>query len=173
MYHIFKNLISQEECEFLNQKALEYKNNNKLQHEGSNDSFYKNSFGTAQIPEFESFLHKMTPKISEAFNMKNIVAENSYTRIYYNGSILGRHIDREGLDITMSLCTFTNLENPWPLYFETLEGEVKSADLEPGDGAVILGTKMYHWRDPLVCSPDQYTIMSFYHWRRTLELKFL
>jgi hypothetical protein len=173
MYHIFKKLISQEECEFLNQKALEYKDKKKLHHEGSTDPFYKNSFGTAQIPEFESLLHRMTPTISETFKIKNIAAENSYTRIYYNGSILGRHIDREGLDLTMSLCTFTNLENPWPLYFETLEGEVKSADLEVGDAAVILGTKMYHWRDPLVCPEDQYTIMSFYHWRKTLKLKFL
>ncbi len=165
MYHVFRNLISKDDCDYFNNIALSYKNSNKLLHEGKDNKFYKNSYGIAQIPEFESFLHKMTPIVKDIGKFKKITAENSYTRIYYNGSTLGKHIDREGLDITMSLCTFSNLSNPWPLYFQTPEGEVKGVNLLAGDAAMILGTKMYHWRDPLVCENDQYTIMSFYHWK--------
>jgi len=173
MYHIFKKLISQDDCNYFNSIALDYKQKNKLQNEGKDNSFYNNSFGTAQIPEFESLLHKLTPIVKDTLKIKHITAENSYTRIYYNGSTLGKHVDREGLDITMSLCTFTNLPSPWPLYFETLDKNVITAKLEVGDAAAILGTRMTHWRDPLVCSNEHYIIMSFYHWRIHERISFL
>ena len=61
MYHIFKKLISQDDCNYFNSIALDYKQKNKLQNEGKDNSFYNNSFGTAQIPEFESLFHKQPP----------------------------------------------------------------------------------------------------------------
>ena len=65
----------------------------------------------------------------------------------------------------MSICIFSNINKPWPLHVECQDGVVRSFETKPGDGALILGTKMNHWRDPLVCEENQMVIQSFYHWR--------
>jgi len=164
MYFIFENLINQEDCDKLNKVALSFMDNKKLRLEADNN-FYKNSYGAAQIAEYETLLHQLTPKIKEVTGLYNITPENSYTRIYYNGATLGKHVDRANLDFTLSLCTFSNLDFYWDLFFQTPEKEILSWPSKPGDAALILGTKMLHWREPLVCRDDQYAIMSFYHWK--------
>jgi len=42
---------------------------------------------------------------------------------------------------------------------------VHAIDINPGDGALILGTKYTHWRDQLVIDESQKVIQSFYHWK--------
>ena len=69
------------------------------------------------------------------------------------------------MDLTLTICTYSNIKNPWPLYVEVESGDVKSFETKPGDGALIMGTAMNHWRDPLVCGENEMVIQSFYHWR--------
>jgi hypothetical protein len=164
MYHFFNNLISDKKCEELNELALNLKKNNRLHYE-SDKSHYANSYGTGRIAEYEKVLRELTPLIKQTTGLNNLVEENSYTRIYYNGATLKRHIDRKGLDLTLSVCTFTNLDKPWELHVEVEKGKVLSFETKPGQGALILGTKMPHWRNDLVCKEDQYVIQSFYHWK--------
>ena len=156
MYIFFEKLLNQKQCDELNQAALRMMMENKLSHEVDN-SHYGNSYGTARIPVYEKLLHDLTPRIREATGINNITEENSYTRIYYDGSKLKKHKDRVGLD-------FTNINNPWPLYVETTDG-LKAFETKVGDGALILGTTMDHWRDDLKCEKHQMVIQSFYHWR--------
>jgi alkylated DNA repair dioxygenase AlkB len=164
MFVYFEKLFSPERCNLLNQVALNYKSANRLNLE-ANDHHYKNSYGVGRIKEYEDVLHELTPLVKQKTGMTDIVAENSYTRIYYDGATLGKHTDRKGLDLTLSVCTFSNIQFDWPLYVEVKEGVVKSFATPPGDGALILGTKMQHWRDPLSCGADEMVIQSFYHWR--------
>jgi len=164
MHIFFDKLITPERCEILNQLALKYKEDKKLNHEGDK-THYANSYGNGRIPEYEKLLKELTPLIKEKTGLQNITEENSYTRIYYNGAMLKRHIDRKELDLTLSLCTFTNLDKPWELHVELENGKIASFETKPGQAALILGNKMPHWRDDLVCRPDQYVIQSFYHWK--------
>lgn len=164
MYYFFDNLITLERCQILNQLAISMKNANKLNHE-ADGRHYANSYGNGRIPEYEKLLKELTPLIKQKTGLDNIIEENSYTRIYYNGSSLKKHVDRKGLDLTLSVCTFNNLDKPWELHVEVEKGKVLSFETKPGQGALILGTKMLHWRDDLVCRDDQYVIQSFYHWR--------
>lgn len=164
MYAILKNLVSHEECQILAEIANKYKKDKKLGYEGNMDA-YKNSYGTARIPEYENLLNRLTPIISKKSGYDDITPENSYTRIYYNGATLKKHIDRINLDLTLSLCTFTNLSKPWPLFVETLDKNIISIDLNVGDAGLILGRKMYHWRNDLVCDENEYVIQSFFHWK--------
>ena len=157
-------LFDEMRCLQLNQIAVNYANQNALNFEG-NDAHYGNSYGVARIPEFEQVLHALTPLMQHKTGWTNIVAENSYTRIYLNGSDLKKHVDRPGLDITLSVCTFTNIGHPWPLFVEDETGKVHSIETTPGDGALMLGTKYQHWRDKLVANPQQMVIQSFYHWK--------
>lgn len=164
MYYFFDNLLSPEKCEILNKLALSMKDQNRLNFE-ADGKHYANSYGTGRIPEYEKLLRELTPLIKEKTGLNNITEENSYTRIYYDGATLKKHIDRKGLDLTLSVCTFSNLDKPWELHAEVEKGKVLSFDTKPGQGALILGTKMLHWRDDLNCRPDQYVIQSFYHWK--------
>lgn len=164
MHIFFDKLITPERCEILNQLALKYKEDKKLNHE-ADKTHYANSYGNGRIPEYEKLLKELTPLIKEKTGLQNITEENSYTRIYYNGAMLKRHIDRKELDLTLSLCTFTNLDKPWELHVELENGKIASFETKPGQAALILGNKMPHWRDDLVCRPDQYVIQSFYHWK--------
>lgn len=164
MYYFFDNLISPEKCKELNDLAVRMKSQNRLNFE-ADKHHYANSYGTGRIPEFEKILHELTPKIKKAVGINTITEENSYTRIYYNGATLKKHVDRKGLDLTLSVCTFSNLDKPWELHVEVEKGKVLSFETKPGQGALILGTKMPHWRDDLACRPDQYVIQSFYHWK--------
>jgi hypothetical protein len=161
MHIFFDKLITLERCEILNQLALKYKDDKKLNYE-ADKTHYANSYGSGRIPEL---LKELTPLIKEKTGLQNIVEENSYTRIYYNGAMLKRHIDRKELDLTLSLCTFSNLDKPWELHVELDNGKIASFETKPGQAALILGNKMPHWRDDLICRDDQYVIQSFYHWK--------
>jgi alkylated DNA repair dioxygenase AlkB len=170
MYTFFDKLITPERCQELNTVALKLKKENRLNYE-ADKNHYANSYGTGRIANFEKLLKELTPVIKERTGIHNIVEENSYTRIYYNGATLAKHVDRKGLDLTLSLCTFSNLKKPWELHVQVEKGKVLSFDTKPGDGALILGTKMLHWRDPLICAEDEYVIQSFYHWKINGDIK--
>lgn len=150
-------------CEQLNRIALDYEKRKALSYEGG-DYHYANSYGTARIPEYERLLNDLTPIIKAKIGLENIVVENSYTRIYYNGSVLKRHTDRVGLDVTLSVCTFSNITTPWPLHIEN-NGKIESVETKPGDGALMFGTKYPHWRDQLNADEGCKVIQSFYHWK--------
>ena len=157
-------LFDELRCVQLNQIALSYSAKQALNFEG-NDPHYGNSFGLARIPEYEKVLLALTPLIKQKTGWDNIVPENSYTRIYFNGSDLKKHKDRPGLDITLSVCTFSDINKPWPLCVEDESGKVHAIEINPGDGALILGTKYTHWRDQLMIDESQKVIQSFYHWK--------
>ena len=164
MYIFFPQLLNSERCDLLNKVALEYFETNRMNLE-KDGWMYDNSYGFGSIPEYEQLLDELTPLIKEKTGFENIKRENSYTRIYYNGAKLEKHKDREGLDLTLTICTYSNIKKPWPLYVEVESGDVKSFETKPGDGALIMGTAMNHWRDPLVCGENEMVIQSFYHWR--------
>ena len=164
MHIFFENLIDEDKCKILSEIVVNMMSKKSLHFEGTNDH-YANSYGVARIPEYEKLLSELTPMIARKCHQYKIKEENSYSRIYYNGAKLKKHVDREGLDLTLSICIFSNINKPWPLHVECQDGVVRSFETKPGDGALILGTKMNHWRDPLVCEENQMVIQSFYHWR--------
>ena len=164
MYIFFENLLDPEKCDLFNRIILKLKEEKRLNYE-ADGRHYANSYGTGRIPEYENFLRELTPLVKQKTGLDNITEENSYARIYYNGAALKKHVDRPGLDLTLSVCTFNNLDKPWELHVEVEKNKVMSFETKPGQGALILGTKMLHWRDDLICREDQYVIQSFYHWK--------
>jgi hypothetical protein len=143
------------------------KEENQLHYEahnsdGSQSQFYGNSFG-GNHPEFEDALRKLQPHIENELGVK-LNAKNSYARIYKNGGVLGKHVDREGLEITLSITLFNNLDADWPLWCIDKLGNTVPIAIRQGDGALMLGTKLSHWREPLTCGEDQFTVQLFMHW---------
>lgn len=164
MYIFFEKLFDQSKCDALSHQLLEAYSTGNVNYEGK-EVHYGNSYGVGRLPLYEQVLQELTPLIIEKTGIQNITVENSYSRVYFNGAKLEKHIDREGLDLTLSVCTFSDINKPWPLYVRCMDGVVREFETAPGDGALILGTKMEHWRDPLVCEENQKVLQSFFHWR--------
>ena len=69
----------------------------------------------------------------------------SYTRIVEAGQSIAPHVDREGLDLTLSWSI--TADSPWKFSVE-LPGESWSALTSPGDAWLIRGREWPHWRPP-------------------------
>lgn len=148
-------------CESLSKYLLDQHKAKKLVFEG-NKEHYKNSYG-ASLPDFEKLLHEMTPLVKKIVGREDLIVRNSYSRIYFNEATLRRHVDRQGLDVTMTVSIFNDTGLEWPLHVETSEGK-KSVVTDIGDAAIILGTKMPHWRDNLSAKDGQMVMQCFFHW---------
>ena len=144
-----------------------------------------NSFGIANLPAANKHSLLLTEKMFEAFrnpgSESRIRFKNSYTRKYLYGSELKLHVDRPGLDITLSVCLEIPENFHWPLKVSNvkwLEGDWNDTlsdysswtndytgyDLQVGQGAFALGRKYPHWRDPFPGQEDQRAVYVFYHW---------
>lgn len=165
-YVYLNKLVSEKKCDEFTNTMLKRKDEGHLSFEGSiNTTMYKNSYGVGGISEMESFLREITSELSSKLDLK-IKPANSYARIYYNGSTLKPHVDRPGLDYTMSITLFSNLKNEWPLVtIDKLGNEIR-CDIKRGDSLLIHGTKMNHWRDDLICGDDEYVVQMFLHWTK-------
>ena len=177
---IFKSILNPEEVQEILDAilAMPPEKGNK---EGG--EYYKDSVGYPNLPAANKFIKKLEAVIKTVVGT-NIAFENTYSRIYKKGSILGFHIDRPGLDITLSVCLKRDApweliaskrrvselqikNNTWKDDMELYKQDVIAIDSMPGDAGLIQGRKHPHWREPLVCNDDQTNVYIFYHWRRT------
>ena len=93
-----------------------------------------------------------------------------YDRYYFPGQELTRHTDRDSCEISVSIHIGTNLPDDlkeWPFQIKTpdtysdskkkdillVEGEERSAVLNPGDGLLYKGCERPHWRDSMPDGP--------------------
>lgn len=141
--------------------------------------FTNGSYGYFNLPATFPVLQNIEQKIKQDYG-DNYIFENTFTRIYLNGHNLSIHADRPGLDLTLSVCIYSNLDFEWPIHISTnqINGLWKETEPEEiykksfqtfktpvGSGVACLGTKNPHWRDPLICKSDQMMIQSFFHWK--------
>ena len=103
-YYELGEIFSIEECNNLAQEVLSYKTAGAIAEE-TDTRFYRNSFGGTTPGSWE-MLRRLTPKMEEVTGLK-LKEANPYCRIYNNTSTLHNHVDREGLDWTISVCLFT------------------------------------------------------------------
>jgi len=162
-YLYIPNVLTQQEADHFADLMLGMKKNNQLKYEGAVENpYYKESFG-GNHPEFESKLRELTPQFIEQLGV-HMTPANSFSRIYYNGGTLPPHKDRVGLDYTLSITLRENLKKDWPLWCEDKLGNHVPISIKKGDGGMMMGNSMTHWRENLVCGPDEYVIQLFMHW---------
>ena len=179
---IFENILNKTQCSKISDAMFLLWAEDALEDEASTQpEHYKNSFGIRDLPEALEYKEYIDNIIKQ--NYENIVFECAYTRLYQNGSYLKIHLDRPDLDLTLSICTFSNTNKEWPVsvsrntinpkYFRhgvdktnAFYEDVKEDIFTPvGWGATFEGRKYPHWRDSLVCGPDEYIVQTFYHWK--------
>jgi len=150
-----------------------------------------NSFGIADLPAanyYVPFVTKLLLEYDQSLQSKRVIFKNSYTRKYLSNSHLRIHIDRPGLDYTISVC----LESPdnfyWPLIVSNIEwtsgnwindlesynlwfNNHRKFNLVAGQGVFAQGRKYPHWRDTFPDIQDNSNwsreiraVYVFYHW---------
>jgi prolyl 4-hydroxylase len=170
-YSFLKGIIDQKTCEEFAKELFYLKFSNKLTAENrgqlaaanSDPSVFKPSYGLGSIKRFDDYLRLISKDLSEKIGVK-WKDKHTYARIYYNGGLLGKHVDRPGLDYTLSVNLFSTLKKEWPLYCIDKKGNEIAANTNVGEGILILGTKMQHWRQPLICEPNECVVQLFMHW---------
>lgn len=139
--------------------------------------YYNGSVGFYNLDVTNQYLDRIEKLVMPLYDGK-LKFENSFTRIYLKDSVLGFHIDRPGLDVTMSLCLRRN--TPWPLVVSNKEADsdysehnpqpylqdVNLYDLQEGNAVVCEGRRFPHWRNALACEEDQTNVYVFFHWSK-------
>jgi hypothetical protein len=98
------------------------------------------------------FVHYQITQLINRLVPEPIKPSYCFLSAYKPGAILKRHTDRAQCEWNLSLLIDTNpeveLSDSWPLNLE-IEGKVKAARLDMGDGVLYRGTRILHWRDAL------------------------
>lgn len=105
----------------------------------------------------ESLFTVMTPIVQESVGF-DITPTFSYSRVYFKGAEMVRHVDRPSCEISVSLCVSIDRE-PWPIFFDGEE-----IVLNPGDIVIYKGCEVPHWRLPY---QHREQIQVFMHWVKT------
>lgn len=162
MIHLIKNVLTNDECNFL-VKQFDIEKKTK---KSSDDETYGNSFGFGPSQKFNIYMDKLKPKILEFFRNGTLLENvNAYVREYLNDSQLVKHVDRDDIGITISICLEYNIKTEWPLWANVDNKDV-FFNMNVGDGVLLThATETIHWRDTLICEEGERVVQLFLHWR--------
>jgi hypothetical protein len=120
-------------------------------------------YGDAAI---EALFELLVPRLDDILPAS---AEPSYgyLRVYRAGAELPAHRDRDVCEFTLSLgICGAGAGMEWPLHAHDLSGSVVSQAVRPGDGVLMRGREITHWREPLESGWAAY---AFLHWTSDLQ----
>jgi hypothetical protein len=144
---IVRNAVSKELCEFLSLEFSMMEDVCKviLPYENFAD-LCPNSFARYSPLMFEALSIKLLPLIEEKTE-KKLAPTYSYARIYYHGSELKIHKDRQSSEVSISVCVEKDAVD-WPIFIKEDDGSITEVLLNVGDLVIYSGYKNEHWRDP-------------------------
>lgn len=164
-FFTLENIFQDSELEYMNDYILKnYKNELKYE---DKLGYVNYSYGNYTDFSWEQ-LNKLTP-IIEKIVSKKVEPVNPYCRVYFNNAYLNKHIDRDNLEWTLTVCLGNNLSNDWPLFIE-VDDQIIELPNKVGVCYLIEGTKINHWRDKLICDENGYSTHMFLHWKNSNTL---
>lgn len=149
------------ECEEMINEIFDKINTNTFALE-TDTKYYNNSLGGITDLSWK-MLDRFLPLAEEKTGHK-LKKSNPYIRIYRNESTLNTHIDREGLDVTISVCLFSNIGYDWELIIKNKDGSTIGYPTKLGIAGIVTGRLLEHWREPLKCNDGEYVIQMFLHY---------
>ena len=139
---------------------LEEMINSGLSDEGANE-FYNHSKGGYGLPFAEGLLHQKRGYFEAATGLK-LMPQNSYSRIYEDGNKMAVHTDREGLDLTVSVCVLRGFENR--LCVIAHGGQAQCFDVLQGDAVLLKGRELRHYREEIKAEKGRKLFFVFLHY---------
>lgn len=123
------------------------------------EEMYRAALGRYADALSESLLLELQPAMQQATGLE-LLPCYSYLRIYGNGAILPKHLDRPSCEISSSLTLGFKAPAAWPICVQA-DGEDKSLALMPGDMLVYRGADVPHWRETFT---GEYWVQTFLHY---------
>jgi hypothetical protein len=152
LYEVVRGAVTAEQLQHMD---IEFELIKKLQYmQGGQSEENKFMFGDSQVTNsfayysalcFEALSLQLQP-LMEEITGKKLYPTYTYARIYYNGATMAIHKDRPSCQFSSTVNVSID-EDPWEIWFETLNGEHKAVKLWPGDLIVYKGDTLNHWRD--------------------------
>ena len=152
LYEVVRGAVTAEQLQHMD---IEFELIKKLQYmQGGQSEENKSMFGDSQVTNsfayysalcFEALSLQLQP-LMEQITGKKLYPTYTYARIYYNGATMAIHKDRPSCQFSATVNISID-EDPWEIWFETLNGEHKAVKLWPGDLIVYKGDTLNHWRD--------------------------
>lgn len=94
---------------------------------------------------FEALSVYVQPLIEKEVGL-NLYPVYSYARIYYKGSRLDKHYDRQSSEVSVSICIEKDPVD-WALYIKSESGQINEVHLDIGDLVIYSGRVQEHWRE--------------------------
>jgi hypothetical protein len=156
--------IISEEQRLVIEKIIDQKFQEQQMSNEWDNTMYRNSVGLPSIPELQPFYEYLTPLMESETGLK-LKPANSYARIYFNDSSLKPHIDRDNLDLTLSIQIKNATGYEQPLYAKSYDGKsAHESVLADGDGLMVKGKDLEHWRPDIYTIEGGYLTCLFLHW---------
>jgi hypothetical protein len=165
MVYFIPNIISELECNQLVSKFKKEQISSKnIDLYGSHMVNINSTYGFKPSKYFDFYLEKLKLKVESYIENKKITSSNTFIREYKNKSYLNRHVDRDSLDVTLSICLYNDTDINWPLYVK-IKNDTIGYNTNVGDGILLTNaTSTIHWRDELNCNDNLSIIQFFLHW---------
>lgn len=150
------NLLTAETCQLLSKRVHILQSAGKLK-ECDLCPLSQWVYGDDCFAEVHQFFCE---KLSSLFGIE-LVATFNAVRLYSQNATLPKHIDREACELSLSIPIDYSGDELWPIYLseEKQEAQGNPISLKIGDGIVLQGAKVYHWRKPL---KNQWQIQAFF-----------
>ena len=127
-----------------------------------------NNQGDQQVPNaiarldheymFDTLQEKLWSLIEDIVG-EPLIPTYSYARLYSNGDILEKHIDRPACEISVSIQLGRSHHNVWSIFMGS-----NKYDLDEGDGIIYKGCEVEHWRDKCDAPDGYYSGQVFLHY---------
>jgi hypothetical protein len=141
-YVVLKDLLPPATIQVLHVYSLGYAKSDRVK----SDDFVPGAASGYGHPCMERVLQQLLPEL-EVATARSLFPTYSYFRVYRNGDVLPRHVDRPACEISLSLCLGYKGADNWPLWLNAPGGATLAA-LRPGDGVIYKGIELEHWREP-------------------------
>tara|TARA_R110000765_G_scaffold84031_1_gene162829 strand:- start:90 stop:725 length:636 start_codon:yes stop_codon:yes gene_type:complete len=109
----------------------------------------------------EALMLKNQPQV-EAITGLSLLPTYSYLRIYGSNSVLPLHTDRDSCEVSVSMTVDYDSDHIWPLWSNSLSGQLGSFILDRGDALVYRGNRLPHMRNEF--TTGKYWVQSFAHY---------
>lgn len=153
-YVILNNALSKDQCQTLTKHMFDLYDQGKLVKDDQcpvSDSIYGE-------PIFDDILQKFAKPIGNAIG-KTLLPTYTYARIYRQGEVLKKHIDRPACEISATMTLGFDSKPIWPIFFD--EQKEIAIPLEEGEMAVYKGCEIAHWRTEF---KGQWHVQVFFHY---------
>lgn len=156
-YKLLKNFVSKDLCLYLSSFCF------RFLHNLPKDASVPNSvaFHSWRSEIFQNITHYLKPYVEKETKLK-LKPIYAFNRIYYGGSFLSKHIDRDSCEISLTITlnyNYSNKNYEWPFHIED-----KKFVLDIGDAILYNGPKYEHWRNTLNLPETDWHHQLFVHY---------